>query len=77
MYYWKVVMYITGASLVARGKESACKAKNAGDAGSIPALGGSPGGGHGTPLQYSCLESPRDRGLGGLQSIESQRVGHN
>ena len=77
MYYWKVVMYITGASLVARGKESACNAKNAGDACSIPALGGSPGGGHGTPLQYSCLESPRDRGLGGLQSIESQRVGHN
>ena len=39
--------------------ESAC---NAGDAGSIPALRRSPGGGHGTPLQYSCLENPMDRG---------------
>ena len=32
------------------------------DAGSIPGLGGSPGGGHGNPLQYSCLENPMDRG---------------
>lgn len=30
-----------------------------GDLGSIPRLGRSPGGGHGTPLQYSCLENPR------------------
>ena len=29
---------------------------------SIPGLGGSPGGGHGNPLQYSCLENPMDRG---------------
>ena len=28
----------------------------------IPGLGGPPGGGHGNPLQYSCLESPMDRG---------------
>ena len=32
------------------------------DAGLIPGLGRSPGGGHGNPLQYSCLENPRDRG---------------
>ena len=32
------------------------------DAGSIPGLGRSPGGGHGSPLQYSCLENPMDRG---------------
>ena len=37
------------------GKESTC---NAGDLGSIPELGRSPGGGHGSPLQYSCLENP-------------------
>ena len=37
------------------GKESAC---NAGDLGSIPGLGRSPGGGNGKPLQYSCLENP-------------------
>ena len=36
-------------------KESAC---NAGDLGVIPGLGRSPGGGHGNPLQYSCLENP-------------------
>ena len=32
------------------------------DAGLIPGLGRSPGGGHGNPLQYSYLENPRDRG---------------
>ena len=38
---------------------------NAGDVrdrGLIPGLGRSPGGGHGNPLQYSCLENPMDRG---------------
>ena len=38
---------------------------NAGDlryVGSVPGLGRSPGGGHGTPLQYSCLDNPIDRG---------------
>ena len=43
------------------GKESAC---NVGDPGSIPGLGISPGGGHGNPLQYSCLENSMDRGAG-------------
>ena len=32
------------------------------DVGSIPGLGRSPGGEHGHPLQYSCLENPMDRG---------------
>ena len=41
------------------GKESTC---NAGDLGLILGLGRSPGGGHGNPLQYSCLENPTDRG---------------
>ena len=35
---------------------------NAGDTGSIPGSGRSPGGGHGNPFQYSCLENPMDRG---------------
>ena len=34
---------------------------NAGDLGSIPGSGRSPGAGNGNPLQYSCLESPLDR----------------
>ena len=41
------------------GKESAC---SAGDPGSIPGLGRSPGEGNDNPLQYSCLENPMDRG---------------
>ena len=32
------------------------------DVGSIPGLGKSPGGGHGNPLQYSCLENSMDKG---------------
>ena len=32
------------------------------NAGSIPGSGKSPGGGHGNPLQYSCLENPMDNG---------------
>ena len=35
---------------------------SAGDSGSIPGSGRSPGGGNGNPLQYSCLENPMDRG---------------
>ena len=41
------------------GKASAC---NAGDLGSIPGLGRSPGEGNGNPLQYSCLENSMDGG---------------
>ena len=40
-------------------KEFTC---NAGDLGSIPGWGRFPGGGHGNPLQYSCLENPMNRG---------------
>ena len=50
---------------------------NSGDireAGSIPGWGRSPGGGHGNPLQYSCLENPMDRAAWGLQSMGSLRV---
>ena len=56
------------------GKGSDC---NAGDAGSIPELGISPGEGNGNPLQYSCLENSMDRGAWWVQSMGSQRVGHN
>ena len=50
------------------GKESAC---NAGDLGSIPGLGRSPGGGNGYPLQFCGLENSMDESMG------LQRVGHN
>ena len=37
--------------------------EDAGNAGSIPGSGRSPGEGNGDPLQYSCLENPMDRGV--------------
>ena len=43
------------------GKEPAWNAGDAEDVGLIPVSGRSPGGGHGNPLQYSCLEHPMDR----------------
>ena len=53
---------------------------NAGDARhvrSIPGLERSPGGGNGNPLQYSCQEIPWTEEPGGLQSMGSERVGHD
>ena len=44
------------------GSEVKPSASNAGDPGSIPELGRSPGEGKGSPLQYSCLENPTDGG---------------
>ena len=46
----------------ASGKEPACQCRRHKDVGLIPGLGRSPGGRHGNPLQYSCLENPMDRG---------------
>ena len=46
------VVIVSGGSY---GKESTC---NVGDLGLIPGLGRSPGGEHGNPLQYFCLENP-------------------
>ena len=42
------------------------------DMGSIPRSGRAPGGGHGNPLQYSCLESPMDRGAWWAAAVDSQ-----
>ena len=55
-------------------KESAC---NAGDLGSIPGSGKSPGEGNGNPLQYSCLENPVDRGAWQATVLGVARVGHD
>ena len=55
-------------------KESAC---NAGDPGSCPGLGRSPGEGNGNPLQYSCLENPMDRGAWRAMAHGVERVGHD
>ena len=44
------------------GSEVNVSARTAGDLGSIPGLGRSPGEGNGNPLQYPCLENPMDGG---------------
>ena len=60
------------------GSEVKASALNAGDLGSIPGLGRSPGEGNGNPLKYSCLENPMDgESHGRLQSTGLQRVGHD
>ena len=58
-------------------KNLAANAGDIRDAGSIPGSGRSPGGGHGNPLQYSCLENLMDGEPDRLQSIGLQRVRHN
>ena len=58
------------------GSEVKASASSAGDPGSIPGLGRSPGEGKGNPLQYSCLETPMD-GEARLQSTGLQRVRHD
>ena len=63
-----------GFSYDSDGKKSAW---NAGDLGLVPGSGRSPGDRNGNPLQYSCLENFMKKELGGLQSMELQRVGHN
>ena len=59
------------------GKESTRNGGDTGDAGSIPGLERSPGGGHDSPMQCSCLETPWREDPGGLQTVGSQRVRHN
>ena len=46
-------------------KNLLANAGTAGHVGLIPGLGRSPGGGQDNPLEYSCLETPVDRGLAG------------
>ena len=61
----------------ASGEEPLASTGDPGDLSSIPGLGRSPGGGHGNPLQYSCLRLPWTQEPGRLQSTGSQRVRHN
>ena len=58
-------------------KNPPANARDIRDANSIPESGRSPGGEHGNPLQYSCLENPHREELGELQSIELQTVRHD
>ena len=58
---WKKTLswFLKNEEWLRQEKESTC---NVGDLVSIPGSGGSPGEGHGSPLQYSCLQHPMDRG---------------
>ena len=67
MFKYYTYLYI---SLVAQRLKAS--AWNAGDPGSIPGSGRSPGAGHGNPLQYSCLENPCTEEPGELQPTALQ-----
>ena len=61
-WFIKVEFEQIGASQWLTGKNFTCNAGASGDVGLIPGSGRSLGGGHGNPLQYSCLENPVERG---------------
>ena len=67
MVLFKTLNVTEGFPGASDGKESAC---NAGDLSSISVSGRSPGGGHGNPLQYSCLDNPMDRGSWGRKELD-------
>ena len=67
---WVIKQKLSGSD----GKESAC---HAGDEGSIPGSGRSLGGGHDSPLRYSCLENRMDRGAWGLPVHRVSKIGHH
>ena len=70
------LQYLLGFPGGSDSKESAC---NAGDLGSTPGLGRSPGGEHGNPVQYSCLENSMDREAWRVtvHVVTKSQVGHN
>ena len=74
IYYRAICKFIYGFPGSSDGKESACSMR---DLGSIPGLERSPGGGHGNPLQYFCLENLMDRGAWQATVHGVSRVGHD
>ena len=61
MHLLRLLTYTSFLRLIPGGLDGKASAYNAGDLGSIPGLGRSPGQGDGNPLQYTCLENPMDR----------------
>ena len=78
---WEVIVpwgrNLTNGISALGGAEVKASACNVGDLSSIPGSGRSPGEGNGNPLQYSCLENPKDRGAWCATVHGSQRVGHD
>ena len=62
MIYSKLSCLIGASQVVLLVKHSPTNVRDRRDAGWIPGLGKSPGGGKSTPILYSCLENPMDRG---------------
>ena len=58
---YKEIYFLWASHMALLVKNPTANAEDIRDAGSIPGLGRSPGGGHSSPLQYSCLENPMDR----------------
>ena len=75
--YWVNLRRFVSKSDFPGGSDSKTSACNAGDLGSIPRWGRSPGEGNGNPIQYSCLENSMDEEPARLQSMGSQIVGHD
>ena len=80
-FFFQSNLYLLNGSIADLGFPGGSEVKNlpasagaAGDVGSIPGSGRSPGGGNGNPLQYSCPENPTDRGAWQLPSVGSQAV---
>ena len=61
-FCWRVLPYTRGSPGIASGKEPACQRRGHKWCGFSPWVGGSPGEGDGDSLQFSCLETPMDRG---------------
>ena len=58
-YYFKTGIFLDGSMV----KNLPANTEDTGDMSLIPGWGGSPGGGNGNPLQYSCQENTMDRGV--------------
>ena len=76
-HLWWTFNILIRASQWLSGKGFACNAGAAGVTGSILGSGRSPGGWHGNPLQYSCLENTMDRGAWHSTVIGLWRIRHN
>ena len=68
---------LNGLKVFPGDSEIKASARNAGELGSIPGLGRSPGEGNGNPLQYSCLENPMDGGAWWATVHGVAKVGHD
>ena len=67
-------LYSQVVLVIKKKKKLACQSKRCKRCLFDPWVGKIPEGGHGSPLQYSCLENPMDRGAWRLPSMESKRI---